>query len=137
MIFVLGYVENKPEEKWVGLNQINRAPALALLEKFNTVEKADAALAELASYWENLLSHHTEPYVYSLMIDPCIPKNLKGFEVARTFRGIDYHIEVLNPEHVEKGIAKLIVDGKEVSGNTIPFDSSMVGKSVHVTAVMG
>ena len=72
-----------------------------------------------------------------LMIDPCIPKNLKGFEVARTFRGIDYHIEVLNPEHVEKGIAKLIVDGKEVSGNTIPFDSSMVGKSVHVTAVMG
>ena len=72
-----------------------------------------------------------------LMIDPCIPKNLKGFEVARTFRGIDYHIEVLNPEHVEKGIAKLIVDGKEVSGNTIPFDSNMVGKSVHVTAVMG
>ena len=72
-----------------------------------------------------------------LMIDPCIPKNLKGFEVARTFRGIDYHIEVLNPEHVEKGIAKLIVDGKEVSGNTIPFDSSMVVKSVHVTAVMG
>ena len=137
MIFVLGYVENKPEEKWVGLNQINRAPALALLEKFNTFEKADAALAELASYWENLLSHRTEPYVYSLMIDPCIPKNLKGFEVARTFRGIDYHIEVLNPEHVEKGIAKLIVDGKEVSGNTIPFDSSMVGKSVHVTAVMG
>ena len=72
-----------------------------------------------------------------LMIDPCIPKNLKGFEVARTFRGIDYHIEVLNPEYVEKGIAKLIVDGKEVSGNTIPFDSNMVGKSVHVTAVMG
>ena len=34
LIFVLGYVENKPEEKWVGLNQINRAPALALLGKF-------------------------------------------------------------------------------------------------------
>lgn len=72
-----------------------------------------------------------------LMIDPCIPKNLKGFEVARTFRGIDYHIEVLNPEQVEKGISKLVVDGKEISGNTIPFDNSMIGKSVHVTAVMG
>lgn len=72
-----------------------------------------------------------------LMIDPCIPKNLKGFEVARTFRGIDYHIEVLNPKHIEKGISKLVVDGKEISGNTIPFDSSMIGKSVHVTAVMG
>lgn len=72
-----------------------------------------------------------------LMIDPCIPKNLKGFEVARTFRGIDYHIEVLNPKHIEKGILKLVVDGKEISGNTIPFDSSMIGKSVHVTAVMG
>ncbi len=72
-----------------------------------------------------------------LMIDPCIPKNLKGFEVARTFRGIDYHIEVLNPKHIEKGISKLVVDGKEISGNTIPFDNSMIGKSVHVTAVMG
>lgn len=72
-----------------------------------------------------------------LMIDPCIPKNLKGFEVTRTFRGVEYHIEVSNPEHVEKGICKLLVNGEEVSGNTIPYDSNMNGKSVHVTAVMG
>ena len=72
-----------------------------------------------------------------LMIDPCIPKTLKGFTVERIFRGIHYHIEVQNPNSIEKGIAKLLADGKEISGNTIPYDSNMTGKSVHVTAIMG
>lgn len=57
-IFVLGYVENPVNEKWVGRAEdgiINRAPADALLARFDTTEKADAALAELKAYWDNLL----------------------------------------------------------------------------------
>ena len=72
-----------------------------------------------------------------LMIDPCIPDHLDGFKVSRTFRGITYNIDIENPNHVEKGVVKLIVDGQEVNGNTIPFDSGMTGKTVNVTAVMG
>ena len=72
-----------------------------------------------------------------LMIDPCIPDHLDGFKVSRTFRGITYNIDIENPNHVEKGVVKLIVDGQEVNGNTIPFDSGMTGKTFNVTAVMG
>ena len=59
-IFVLGYVENPVNEKWVGRAEdgiINRAPADALLARFDTTEKTDAALAELKAYWDKLLGH--------------------------------------------------------------------------------
>lgn len=61
-IFVLGYVENPVNEKWVGRAEdgiINRAPADALLARFDTTEKGDAALAELKAYWDKLLGHFT------------------------------------------------------------------------------
>ena len=61
-VFVLGYVENPASEKWVGRPEdgiINRTPAEKLLEKFNSTEKADHALADLKAYWEKLLSHFT------------------------------------------------------------------------------
>lgn len=58
-IFVLGYVENKDEEKWESKNIINKKPAKATIAKFDTVEKVDAALAELRKYWDNLLSIYT------------------------------------------------------------------------------
>jgi cellobiose phosphorylase len=55
-VFVLGYVENKEEEKWESKGIINKAKAKATIEKFNTPAKVDAALAELRVYWDNLLS---------------------------------------------------------------------------------
>lgn len=62
LIFVLGYVENAPENKWVGRPEdgvINRAPAEELLSHFDTVQKADQALEDLKDYWDGLLSHYT------------------------------------------------------------------------------
>ena len=61
-VFVLGYVENPVEKKWVGRPEdgvINRAPAEKLLEKFNTAQKVETALEELKAYWVNLLNHFT------------------------------------------------------------------------------
>ncbi|HKM94468.1 MAG TPA: hypothetical protein VJY41_12505 [Prolixibacteraceae bacterium] len=55
-VFVLGYVENAEDEKWESKNIINKTKAKATIAKFNTVEKVDAALAELRTYWDNLLS---------------------------------------------------------------------------------
>ncbi|MBK9934011.1 MAG: glycosyl transferase [Cytophagaceae bacterium] len=56
LIFVLGYVENAAEEKWESKNIINKAKAKATIARFDTVEKVDAALADLRKYWDNLLS---------------------------------------------------------------------------------
>lgn len=61
-VFVLGYVENPVEEKWVGRAEdgiINRKRSDELLSRFDTAEKADAALAKLKDYWNELLSHFT------------------------------------------------------------------------------
>jgi cellobiose phosphorylase len=55
-VFVLGYVENKDEEKWESKNIINKKKAKETIAKFDTAAKVDAALAELRKYWDNLLS---------------------------------------------------------------------------------
>ena len=75
------------------------------------------------------------PEYDGLKIDPCTPRDFGRFTLTRKFRGATYEITVENPDHVEKGIRKLIVDGEELPGNTVPFTE---GRSVyHVTAVMG
>jgi cellobiose phosphorylase len=56
LIFILGYVENKDEEKWESKNIINKAKAKETISKFDTAAKVDAALAGLRAWWDNLLS---------------------------------------------------------------------------------
>ncbi len=56
LVFVLGYVENAKDEKWESKGVVNKAKAKAMIAQFDTVEKVDAAMAELATYWENLLN---------------------------------------------------------------------------------
>ena len=55
-VFVLGYVENPKDEKWESKGVVNKTRALAMQERFSTPEKVDAALADLAAHWDNLLS---------------------------------------------------------------------------------
>jgi len=56
LIFVLGYIENADDEKWESKGVLNKTKAKALIGKFDTVEKVNSSLAELAAYWDNLLS---------------------------------------------------------------------------------
>ena len=69
-VFQLGYVELPNEEKFdeeataaaIAAGHapvspfINKRPALALMARFDTSEKVDAAFAELRRYWDDLLS---------------------------------------------------------------------------------
>ena len=55
-VFMLGYCENPADNKWEAPNVIRKAPAKALIERFDTAEKAMAAFAELKTYWETLLA---------------------------------------------------------------------------------
>ena len=48
-----------------------------------------------------------------LTVDPSIPAAWDGFSAVRVFRGATYHIIVKNPEHVQKGVVKMRVDGAE------------------------
>ena len=56
------------------------------------------------------------------VVDPCIPDTIKDMTIKRTFRGAEYIIKVENPDGNQKGIKKMIVDGKEIEGNLIPIE---------------
>ena len=70
-----------------------------------------------------------------LIIDPCIPRAWEQFSVVRKFRGATFEIEIINPEHVSKGIVQLKVDGLPVDGNCVPLASH--GEIVSVEVTMG
>jgi cellobiose phosphorylase len=70
-----------------------------------------------------------------LLIDPCIPVDWDGFKVTRRFRGANLNIAVHNPDHVCKGVVKLVVDGVEVPGNVVPLPQA--GKDVNVEVWLG
>ena len=55
LIFVLGYVENAPEEKFVAPQVINKAKAQKMMDAFATGSQADAAFAQLRAFWDDLL----------------------------------------------------------------------------------
>lgn len=61
-----------------------------------------------------------KPDYDGLGINPCIPKAWKGFKVSRIFRGATYSIEVVNPDHVSKGVKSISVNGKSIKGTVIP-----------------
>ncbi|MFW6390001.1 MAG: GH36-type glycosyl hydrolase domain-containing protein, partial [Halanaerobiales bacterium] len=70
-----------------------------------------------------------------LRIDPCIPHSWDGFDVQKKFRGDIYNIEITNPNNVNKGIRKVIVDGNEYDSNLIkPFNDS---KEHKIKIIMG
>jgi cellobiose phosphorylase len=58
-VFVLGYVENAPDEKWESKGVINKTKARAIISGLDSTEKVDVAFRELQAYWTNLLSVFT------------------------------------------------------------------------------
>jgi cellobiose phosphorylase len=59
LIFILGYVENKEEEKWESLNVINKTKAKEMIESLSTSEQVEEAFSKLKEYWNSLLSIYT------------------------------------------------------------------------------
>ncbi|MBO6061106.1 MAG: glycosyl transferase, partial [Clostridia bacterium] len=57
-----------------------------------------------------------QPDYDGLVIDPCLPDSMDGFELCRLFRGTLYRVSVRRGEN--KGMR---VDGKPVAGNKIPL----------------
>jgi cellobiose phosphorylase len=76
-----------------------------------------------------------KPDYQGLLIDPCIPKNWKSYKVTRLYRGVKYHIRVQNHDGVSRGIKSLIVNGKPIESNLIPYKKE--DKEVEVSVVLG
>lgn len=74
------------------------------------------------------------PTIEGLLIDPCIPAGWESFEIKRNFRGATYHIKVKNPLKVNKGVQKITVDRKEITGNLLP---DLKKGSHNIEVVMG
>ncbi|MBE5951596.1 MAG: glycosyl transferase [Lachnospiraceae bacterium] len=70
-----------------------------------------------------------------LSIDPCVPDGFGDFTLTRRYRDAVYHINVKNPDNVQKGVKKLLVDGEEVTGTVIPYRKGKLSYEVEV--IMG
>lgn len=93
LVFMLGYIENPQEEKWESKGVINKAPAKAMMERFDTSEKVDRAFDELRLYWDGLLGrfniHSADERLdrmvniwnqYQCMITFCFSRSASFFE---------------------------------------------------------
>ena len=59
------------------------------------------------------------PTFAGLEIDPCLPEHWTQCYLKRPFRGATYEITIKNPDHVQSGVKKVIVDEKEIRGTII------------------
>jgi len=75
------------------------------------------------------------PTYDGLIVDPCVPSDMKSFVVTRHFRGADYRITVDNSAGVEKGVKSITLDGKPLDGQVLPVLGD--GKVHDVVVVMG
>ncbi len=75
------------------------------------------------------------PDFQGLILDPCIPDELEEFTVERRYRGCRYLIHVANPDHVQKGVRSLTLDGAPLTpGDPLPV---YPGSTCRVEVVMG
>ena len=70
------------------------------------------------------------PELDGLRIDPCIPSKWKGFTVKRSLPRQDAEHHGEEPGKKQKGITKLLLNGKEIQGNLIPVDQITDGMQV-------
>ena len=73
------------------------------------------------------------PEYDGLVVSPCLPKQVGEYTVTRKCRGATYVIKVKNSGS-GKPPAKLVVDGKEIEGNRVPY--AKAGATVKVECVV-
>jgi len=71
-----------------------------------------------------------QPEYYGLRIDPCLPADWKAVQVTRRFRDKVFNITIRNPQGVQKGVAKLSVNGQELPDNLIPLNVMQTANTV-------
>jgi cellobiose phosphorylase len=79
------------------------------------------------------------PEIDGLLIDPCIPKDWKGFSAHRIFRGCRINLEFTN-NGVSKGVSSIVVNGENLDiSKSAMIPASMIEgkKSLDVKVTLG
>lgn len=82
-------------------------------------------LSGTAAWAYHAATHHIlgiRPEPGGLRIDPCIPSAWPEFSVRRRFRRVWLNISVKNPDHLEKGLVRLTLNGSALPDNLVPVD---------------
>lgn len=74
-----------------------------------------------------------KPDYDGLVIDPCVPKSWRHYEIGRKFRDAEYRIKINNPDGVSRGVRRLVVNGEEIEGNLVPHQPAGSVNTVEVT----
>lgn len=101
-IFILGYIENKEEEKFISHNVINKSKAYELSAKYYDSKRINKALNDLSKFWTNLLENFNVVTgndkfdrmaniwnQYQCMITYCMSRSASYFE-SGTGRGMGF-----------------------------------------------
>jgi cellobiose phosphorylase len=106
-------------------------------DAFKPGEAKNSWLTGTAAWNFFAISQHIlgiQPGYDGLIINPCIPKDWKGFKVSRKFRGTTFNIEIQNPNQVSKGVKEIWIDGVKIDGNKIPLQNKT---NCEVKVIMG
>jgi len=111
------------------------AQMVAGKDSFKPGEAKNSWLTGTASWNFYAISQYIlgiQPDYDGLKVDPCIPAKWDGFEITRKFRGATYLIKVENPNHVNKGVKKVMIDGNIHQSNVLPLFAEGTTHSVVV-----
>ena len=72
-----------------------------------------------------------------LLIDPCIPKAWRHFEIVFRYHSARYDIAVENPHGVSRGVTRVELDGKLLQGNPVLIPLSDDGATHQVRVTIG
>jgi cellobiose phosphorylase len=70
-----------------------------------------------------------------LRVDPCIPKDWRGYELTYRLGKTSYRIRVGNPDGVNRGVKRMLLDGEILPGNEIQLLDD--GRRHEVRVLMG
>jgi cyclic beta-1,2-glucan synthetase len=72
-----------------------------------------------------------------LVVDPCIPKRWPSFEITYRHATATYKIRVDNPRGVNRGVARVSLDGERLESLSIPLVDDGSEHEVLVTMLGG
>ena len=73
----------------------------------------------------------------SLVLDPCVPRAWRGFQIVFRYRSARYDIAVENPHGVCRGVTCVEIDGVALSGNRTQIPLADDGATHRVRVVLG
>jgi cyclic beta-1,2-glucan synthetase len=73
----------------------------------------------------------------TLLLDPCVPKAWRTFEIVFRYHSARYDIAVENPHGVSRGVARIDLDGAPLPGAPAQIPLSDDGAAHRVRVIMG